>query len=117
MIHKIVKNLVEALGVETKATIAAAGSNQSGATKLTGILNKVTGADGSKGVLLPETGVLCVVHNSDTSGDLKVYPSTGCKINGDATNASITMQEDTPAIFLRMSETVWLALYKEVAYA
>lgn len=81
--------------------VAAAGSDQAGAAELIGDVNMVTGADGSKGVKLPEVEANKVVdiHSIATDGTgsnvaLKIYPASDEKINGGSANAAVTL---TPA--------------------
>jgi hypothetical protein len=67
-------------------TIAATGTNKNTAAPLTGFTNVITGADGTKGVQLPDAIILgqrVVVVNTNTTGTLKVWNSpSGSIING-----------------------------------
>ena len=95
------------------ATVAALGSNQSGAALLTGTVNHVTGADGTKGVRLPAVvrpGVLVVVYNAHTTSALKVYPPSSGTINGGSANAAIDLAARTPAVLIATSATNWAKL-------
>lgn len=99
--------------VFSSATVAALGSNQSGAAQLTGTINHCTGADGTKGVRLPSVyraGVLVVAYNASTTSALKVYPQSGASINGGTANAAIDLAAQTPAVFIATSTTNWAKL-------
>ena len=85
---------------ESTGTVVAAGSNQGNATLIVYNFTSVTGADATKGVILPttSTGKLIVVSNIDAF-TLKVYPPSGGKINRGSANAAITMAANTTAFF------------------
>lgn len=100
-------------GTEAVVTVAAAGSIQGDAAVLTaGAMNKVTGADGTVGVVLPTTAanVAVEVYNSSAS-NLKVYPFLGDNINGGTTNASVTVAARTFARFVAVDATIWSGIY------
>jgi hypothetical protein len=76
--------------------VAAAGSAQGSAAALsaTKFLHQVTGADGTKGVILPATvaadaGKVHLILGT-TAGVLKIYPATGGTINGGSANAALS---------------------------
>lgn len=98
---------------QTVSTVAAAGTDQATAAPLTGVHNVVTGGDGTKGVRLPAewpTGKTMSVYGQAT-GDLKVYPGSGDSINGGAADASISVEAQTLALFVRLSGSSWAAIY------
>lgn len=73
--------------------VAAAGSTIADAAVLPAIVNRVTGADGTKGVLLPDAAVgdeIQVVN--DAGSTLKVYGPAGCAIGvpGTSFGAAVT---------------------------
>ena len=77
-------------------TLAAAGSVQANAAQIAAATTTVTGADGTKGVILPATPVVGQeVSVINTAGStLKVYPDssgTGGTINGGSANASVNL--------------------------
>lgn len=82
-------------------TVAAAGNAQGNAAALTGIVNNVTGADGTKGVVLPAAvaGLRRVVYNADTTNALKVYPASGDDINDGTADAEVSVPAKRIAIF------------------
>lgn len=83
--------------------LAAAGNAQGNAAAITKTVTYVTGADGTKGVVLPasngDSRILFVI-NSDTTNDLKIYPASGEKINEGSANAAITINEKSLAVFI-----------------
>lgn len=95
------------------ASVAAAGSTQSDATALTGAVNTVSGADGTKGVILPAAiaGVPVEVYNEHATNGLKIYPASGDDINDGSTDAAITIEGKTLARFRALDSTTWAAQY------
>jgi hypothetical protein len=94
-------------------TIAAAGSSNTDAALLTGDFNRVTGADGTKGVILPgvEAGGRITVSNESSSA-LKVYPPSGDQLNGlTATTGSVSIAGNKAGIFINANSTNWAAIY------
>ena len=95
-------------------TIASAGSSQSDGTALVGgTMNNVTGADGTKGVVLPVgvAGDFIEVYNAVATNGLKIYPGTSGTINGGSANAAITIEGKTHAYFRNVDGTNWAAIY------
>ena len=79
------------LNISTQ-TLAAAGSAQGNAGTITGQLVFVTGADATKGVILPTVtnGKFIIVVNT-ANAILKIYPASGEKIQGGTANANISL--------------------------
>ena len=79
------------LNISTQ-TLAAAGSAQGDAGKITGQLVFVTDADATKGVILPTVtkGKFIIVVNT-ANAVLKIYPASGEKIQGGTANANISL--------------------------
>ena len=96
----------------SRASIAAAGADASGATVLTGQVNAVTGADNAKGVALPAAalteGPIWVI-NTVANSSLLVYPVNGGNdnINGLAEDAAFTLAPGEAAMFTPVSATQW----------
>ena len=70
----------------------------------------VTGADGTKGAVLPAAvaGKVIVVKNSDAANAiLKLYPASGDAINALAANASLNMAAKTSALLVCLDATTW----------
>lgn len=94
------------------AAVTAAGSSQSDAAQLYHGLNVVTGADGTKGVVLPTARIGMVVHvKGVTAGVLKVYPASGGTINALSANAAISFASGAiPATFIASTATQWYTI-------
>lgn len=92
-------------------TVAAAGSVQGDAAAMVADFVLVTGADATKGVILPTpaAGRRIVVKNNAGSV-LKVYPATGGAINAIAANTAISLAANVPAMFIASSATQWWTL-------
>lgn len=104
------------------ATIVATGSTQTDAALVgtnanmpLGSLCIVTGADGTKGVLLPaiEQGASCQLFNSSVSA-LKVWPPVGAAISVSGTglgtaNAFFSLAANTSCLFVVQSATQYLS--------
>lgn len=90
-------------------SVAAAGTNQATAKVVSQLPVEVTGADGTKGIVLPlpSLGEFGMVYNAVATLGLKIYPPTGCTINGGTPNASITIEGKTVATFFGTSTTNW----------
>ena len=95
--------------------VAAAGSATGDAAALTsGVLNYVSAADGTKGVKLPASpaaGDVCRVYNLHASNGLKVYPHTGGDINDGTTDAAVTIEGKSLALFECIDGTTWAAIF------
>lgn len=94
--------------------VVAAGSTQADAAELTAnATNTVSGADGTKGVVLPAAvaGTEVKVYNEHATNGLKVYPASGDDINDGTTDAAITIEGKTFATFVALDGTTWAATY------
>lgn len=94
-------------------TIAAAGSDQAGATEVAARFTTVTGGDGSVGVRLPGAvpGLEYFIYNQAATGGVKVYPSSGDDINDGTSNDAIVIEGKSLAIFVAMDTATWGAIY------
>lgn len=97
-------------------SIAAAGSAQGDAAAIpTGAsFTLVTGADGTKGVILPVPvmdGQVILVYSTVATNGLKIYPPSGGAINGGTGDAAITIEGKTLALFAASSAGNWTAIY------
>lgn len=91
-------------------TVAAAGSDQTDAAKLTGSFNAVTGADGAKGVILPKSkkDTRVEVVNTVSNQDLLVYPDTGAQINAlTVTTGAFTQVAGSRAVYICDADGHW----------
>lgn len=92
---------------------AAAGSTRADATALTASFSWVTGADATKGVVLPAptAGRLVVLKNDDTANAvLKVYAPGSAKINGVAGTTAFSMAAKTACWFVAYDTTDWFSV-------
>ena len=97
-------------------TIAAAGSNQGTATEISatgGTLVQVTGADNSKGVVLPSlsavtVGTMFLIFNNLSNKTLEVYPASGDGINPASDDAGITIAADTIMLCIALDSAEWI---------
>jgi hypothetical protein len=107
------KTLGDGLKLGDIAAVAAAGSAQGDAGDLTGVVNNVSGADGTKGVVLPAAaaGLVVLVYSSVATNGLKVYPASGDDINDGSTDAAVTIEGKTFALFVALDATTWAAMY------
>lgn len=90
-------------------TVAAAGSTIGDAAQLSQGLNIVTGADGTKGVILPVAiPGLPVYIKGTTAGVLKVWPKSGATINALSASAAMSLPSGAvPVILIASSATQW----------
>lgn len=94
------------------AAVTAAGTGIGDAAQLSQGLNVVTGADNTKGVILPVAvpGMVVVVKGV-TAGVLKVYPQTASVINALSASAAISLASGAiPVTFVASTATQWYTL-------
>jgi len=99
-------------GIET--AVAAAGSDQAGATEAGGAVNVVTSATGTSadGVRLPASraaGELLMIVNA-TAVALDVFPPTGGAINGGSANAAKALAANMSGLYISMGSDNWGAV-------
>ena len=97
----------------TANAATANGSAQAAAGALAvSAVNTATG-DGTAGVVLPAAaaGKMVIVYNLHANLGLKVYPAVGDDINDGATDAAVTIEGKTMAIFVALDDTTWAAIY------
>ena len=105
-------NATTPVGLIGVSAVTAAGSVIGDAAVLGLGLNVVTGADGTKGVILPvaKPGMTVIVKGV-TAGVLKVWPQTGGTINALSASAAISLASGaTPAIFIASTATQWYTI-------
>jgi predicted RecA/RadA family phage recombinase len=92
--------------------VTAAGSVIGDAAQLSQGLNIVTGADGTKGVILPvAVPGMQVIVKGVTAGVLKVWPKSGSTINALSASAAMSLASGAiPATFVASSATQWYTL-------
>lgn len=97
-------------------TVAAAGSVQGDATAVVVSINIATGADGTKGVILPAGTVgdeIWIFNNAGST--LKVYPPSGASIDltgtgVGTTNAAHSLLTFKCAVYKCQSSTQWFVI-------
>lgn len=98
---------------KVNANVVALGAdNTDAAPILAGGFTRVTGADATKGAILPDIpiGTSCIIKNG-TNAVLKIYPCAGSAINAlTATTGAYSMAALVPLVFFRESATIWCTL-------
>ncbi len=92
---------------------AAAGSTRADATALTASFSWVTGADATKGVVLPAptAGRVIAIKNDDAANAvLKVYAPGSATINGVAGTTAFSMAAKTACFFVAYDATDWFSI-------
>ena len=92
---------------------AAAGSTRADATALTASFSWVTGADATKGVVLPAptAGRVIAIKNDDTANAvLKVYAPGSAQINSVAGSTAFSMAAKTACFFVAYDATDWFSI-------
>lgn len=86
---------------------------QAGATALSGAVNLVTTANANDGAILSAEAVAGdVVYVVNLSAAvLKVYPSTGGKLNNGSANAAIVMRANTSAVCINTGSDNWGVIF------
>ena len=92
---------------------AAAGSTRADATAMTASFNWVTGADATKGVVLPAptAGRIIALKNDDTANAvLKVYAPGSAQINGVAGTTAFSVAAKKACFFVAYDTTDWFSI-------
>lgn len=94
------------------ASVAAAGTNQGTAAALSEGINVVTGADDTKGVVLPTAvaGMVVIVKNTVSGKTLKLYPASGAAVNAVAANGSYDLGSVLSTLLVASSTTQWYSV-------
>lgn len=100
------------LDLAAVGTTAPAGSAQGDAAAIVNQLTTSTG-DGTAGLVLPSAaaGLVRAVYNLHATAGLKIYPASGDDINDGTTDAAITIEGKTLAIFWAVDATTWAAIF------
>jgi len=93
------------------ATVAAAGTTAANAGALVTGFNLVTGADDTKGVVLPAAaaGKVVIIKVGD-GADLKIWPASGDAINAIAADSAMTVVDDVCLMLIALDATTWYSL-------
>lgn len=100
----------KAAGSSVAAGLTATGTTQGTAYALTAMLSQFTTVASGTGAILYGSltaGNQQIVYNGGAN-PLKVYPSTGAKINQLATNAAMLLAVNTACTFMYLSATQWI---------
>ena len=97
----------------TIGTVAAAGSSNTDATVPTADSNYVTGADGTKGVILYDTEVGGIIRVFNfTAQILKVYPPATHQLNNlTATTVAVSIAASKGGSFHKLTNNQWGVIY------
>ena len=97
---------VAAIVLDVGTSLSAAGTSQGTATALTNTLNGITTAAAGSGVILyaGSAGDCQIVYNGGANA-VTVYPPSGAKINGLATNAGALLATNTACEYWFLSAT------------
>ena len=93
------------------ATVAAAGSTQANAAAIATGFTLVSGADATKGILLPAAaaGLTCVIKNN-AAAVLKVWPASGDAINAIAVDSNYVLASLTSTLLVAYDSTTWYSV-------
>lgn len=95
------------------ASVAAAGTGQGDAAPVESGFTLATGADGFKGVVLPEAeaGLFVLLKNDEAAAAvLKVFPASGASINALAVDASLDLAAGTSVLLVALDSSSWFSL-------
>ncbi len=99
----------------TEGTLTATGSAQGDAAPIVTDSVVVSGADGVKGIILPNTAAAKItIINDDPIQALKLYPNTGASIftvGGVDLGTNQAFDVGTAAFLVRASSTIWRIIY------
>ena len=97
--------------VMPSATVAAAGSTQANATQIATGFTLVSGADATKGILLPlaSAGATCVIKNN-AAAVLKVWPSSGDAVNAIAADSNYVLASLTSTLLVAYDNVTWYSV-------
>lgn len=94
------------------ATVAAAGNSQGTAAAVSDGFTLVTGADSTKGVVLPPAvaGRVVIIKNNTAAQTLPIYPAASDAINAIAVNSPYTIAALTSTILVAYDATTWYSV-------
>ncbi len=98
---------VAAIVQDVGTAIVAAGTDQSGATELTNTLNGIGTVAAGAGVILYSLSTFgdCQIVYNGGANAVKVYPKSGSKINGIATNGPHVLAPNTVCEYWTLTST------------
>lgn len=97
---------------------ALAGGGQSGATLLSGFINRITTVGtAADSCILPTTamtpggvGSFIMVNNNAASNAAAIFPDVGSAINALSTNTSLSLAVSKSALFFRITSLLWITV-------
>lgn len=99
--------------IPVNTDVAATGSTVADAAQIYPGLTIVTGADGTKGVVLPPTptaGTTCIVKGT-TAAVLKIWPDAAATINAISSNGALSLASGAiPVTLIAKTSTLWYTL-------
>lgn len=98
--------LLDALGREDLKTVAAAGSDQAGATQLVYAHAAITSGTGGDRLPSPQIGWEMKVFNR-TGSAVNIYPNTGHTIDSLSANVAYSLAAGASITFTALSTTAW----------
>ncbi len=98
-----------ALAGDIASNVTAAGSTQGTATAIKASINYIGTAAASTGVILPaaQPGDSLTIYNGGAN-TLTIYPPSGAKINGQATNGGVSLAAATRMDLTCITATQWV---------
>jgi hypothetical protein len=99
------------LGNNVSLALAGIGTAQAGAAAIVNKVTTATTAGGATAFVLPSAASLGSVwyfFNTSSTAAL-VFPTSGGAISGGSTDASFSVAQNKPTIFIRASTNVWMA--------
>jgi hypothetical protein len=93
------------------ATVAAAGSTQANAAAVSDGFTLVSGADGTKGVVLPAAiAGRTVILKNNVAAVLKVWPASGDGINAITVDSNFTITNLSACMLVAYDSTTWYSI-------
>jgi hypothetical protein len=93
------------------ATVAAAGSTQANAAAVSDGFTLVSGADGTKGILLPAAVAgRTVILKNNANAVLKVWPASGDAVNAIAADSNYVLAAFTSSLLVAYDSTTWYSV-------
>jgi hypothetical protein len=93
------------------ATVAAAGSTQANAAAVSDGFTLVSGADGTKGILLPAAVAgRTVILKNNANAVLKVWPASGDAVNATAADSNYVLAAYTSSLLVAYDSTTWYSV-------
>jgi hypothetical protein len=100
---------VQAICLDVDSSLTAAGTTQADAYAITTATNAFSTVAAGTGAVLYSAAVpgdSQLVFNGGAN-PLRVYPSSGCKFNGQATDAPMLLGTNTACQFTKITSTIW----------